>query len=345
MPRSKRYPPEHKEAEKAIQKVETPGKKSVEEVTAFLKISPDKLVKTLIFKADDRIVAALVRGDHEINEIKLKNVLNAKELALADQATVERVTKAPSGFAGPVGLSGVEIFADHVVEHMSNFVVGGNEKDIHLINVTTPRDFAVKGFYDLRNVVVGDHCPRCENGRMELHRGIEVGHIFKLGTKYSEVMKATFLDEKGAEQPIIMGCYGIGVGRTAAAAIEQGNDENGIIWPMPIAPFQVIISALNIKEEQVKQAAESIYKSLSDAGIEVLLDDRDEKAGVMFKDADLIGIPVRITVGARNLKDGNVEIKLRNKPDIILIEMKEVVEWIKNVPVINKFDRYVESLM
>ncbi len=327
--RSKRYPPEHREAEKLAQRVETPGKKSVEEVTAFLKISAEKLVKTLIFKADDRIVAALVRGDHEINEIKLKNVLNATELALADQAAVERVTKAPSGFAGPLGLSGVEIYADHAVEHMSNFVVGGNEKDIHLMNVNTPGDFVVKGFYDIRNVVVGDHCPRCENGRMELHRGIEVGHIFKLGIKYSEAMKATFLDENGKESLIIMGCYGIGVGRTAAAAIEQGNDENGIIWPMPIAPFQVIISALNIKDEQVKQTAESIYKSLSDAGVEVLLDDRDERAGAMFKDADLIGIPVRITVGAKNLKDGNVEMKLRKSPEVSLVKVDEVVEKVK----------------
>ena len=329
--RSKRYPPEQKEAENEIQKVETPGKKSVEEVTAFLKVSADRLVKTLLFKADDRIVAALVRGDHEINEIKLKNVLNATELALADQAAVERVTKAPSGFAGPVGLSGVEIYADHAVEHMSNFVVGGNEKDIHLTNVNAPRDFAVKGFFDLRNVVVGDHCPRCENGRMELHRGIEVGHIFKLGIKYSEAMKATFLDEKGAENLIIMGCYGIGVGRTAAAAIEQGNDDNGIIWPLPIAPFQVIISALNIKDEQIKQAAESIYKSLSNAGVEVLLDDRDERAGAMFKDADLIGIPIRITVGAKGLKEGNVEMKLRKSPEMSIVKVDEVVERVKEI--------------
>lgn len=328
--RSKRYPPEERGAEAPVQKVETPGRKSVEEVTAFLKIGAERLVKTLIFKADDRIVAALVRGDHEINEIKLKNVLNAKELVLADQATVERVTKAPSGFAGPVGLSGVDIYADHAVEHIANFVVGGNEKDIHLVNANVPRDFTVRGFYDLRNVVVGDHCPRCD-GKLEVYRGIEVGHIFKLGTKYSEALKATFLDETGVEKPIIMGCYGIGVGRTAAAAIEQGNDENGIIWPMPIAPFQVIISALNIKDEQVRQAAESVYKSLSEAGVEVFLDDRDERAGTMFKDADLIGIPLRVTIGAKNLREGNVEMKLRKSPEASVVKVDEVVERVKEI--------------
>ncbi len=328
--RSKRYPPEEREPEKPVQRVETPGKKSIEEVTAFLKIGSDGLVKTLIFKADERIVAALVKGDHEINEIKLKNVLNAKEIALADQATVEKVTKAPSGFAGPVGLSGVEIYADHTVEHMSNFVVGGNEKDIHLTNVNPTRDFTVKGFYDLRNVVVGDHCPRCD-GKLELHRGIEVGHIFKLGTKYSEAMKATFLDEKGTDNLMIMGCYGIGIGRTAAAAIEQGSDENGIIWPIPIAPFQVIITALNIKDEQVKHAAEMIYSSLSAAGIEVLLDDRDERAGAMFKDADLMGIPIRITVGAKGLKDGNVELKFRKSPEVVSVKLDHIVEKVVEV--------------
>jgi prolyl-tRNA synthetase len=327
--RSKRYILE-KEDELPIQRVSTPGKKSVEEVTGFLKVSPERLMKTLIFKADGRIVAALVRGDHEVNEVKLKNLLHVKELTLADQETVERVTKAPSGFAGPVGLEGVEIYADHTVEPMSNFVVGGNEKDVHLMNVNIPRDFNVRGFFDLRKVVVGDHCPHCD-GRLELHRGIEVGHIFKLGTKYSEAMGATFLDESGTERVMIMGCYGIGIGRTAAAAIEQWNDENGIVWPKPIAPFQVVVIPVNPKEEETMRAAEGIYKGISDCGVEALLDDRDERPGVKFKDADLIGIPVRITIGAKTLKESSAELKLRKSPEMSLVKLDEVVERVKEI--------------
>lgn len=319
--KSKRYLPADKEAPLAVERVSTPGQKSVEEVTSFMKVSAENLVKTLIYMADGKAVVALVRGDHELNEIKFKNMLNCNELELADNATVEKVTNAPSGFAGPVGLKNVEIYADHALEGMANFVTGGNEKDIHLKNVNL-KDFEVKGFYDLRSVIHGDECPRC-SGKLEIHRGIEVGHIFKLGTKYSEAMGATFLDADGVEKPMIMGCYGIGVGRTAAAAIEQNNDDFGIKWPVPLAPFQVIITAVNPKDEEVKKVAEDLYGELIDKGIEVLLDDRDERPGVKFKDADLLGIPVRLTVGARGLKEGVVELKLRSEKDSQNVPLKE----------------------
>ncbi len=307
--KSKRYPPADLDASLVIERVETPGQKTVEEVTAFLKIEAGTLVKTLIYLADGKPVTALVRGDHELNEVKLKNVLNCTDIELADQPTVEKVTHAPSGFAGPVGLEEVKIYADHALEGMSNFVVGGNEKDLHLKNVNT-KDFNLNGFYDLRTVTHGDECPRC-NGSLEIHRGIEVGHVFKLGGKYSEAMGATYLDDDGQEKPMIMGCYGIGVGRTAAAAIEQNNDDNGIIWPLPLAPFQVMVTALNPKDKEVMKAAEDLYTELTDKGVEVLLDDRDERPGVKFKDADLLGIPLRLTVGARGLKEGKIEMKRR----------------------------------
>lgn len=307
--KSKRNPPAQRATPLDIETISTPGQKTVEEVTAFMKIAAEQLVKTLIYLADGKTVVALVRGDHELNEVKFKNVINCNELELADAATVVKVTKAAPGFAGPVGLEGASIYADHSVEVMDNFVTGGNEKDVHLKNVNI-KDFSTTGFYDLRSVIHGDECPKC-SGNLEIHRGIEVGHIFKLGTKYAEAMGATFLDSDGVEKPIVMGCYGIGVGRTAAAAIEQNNDDNGIIWPMPLTPFQAIITAVNPKDEEIKNASEAIYAELQEKGIEVLLDDRDERPGVKFKDADLLGIPVRLTLGARSLKEGNVELKLR----------------------------------
>ncbi|MDH3973445.1 MAG: proline--tRNA ligase [Deltaproteobacteria bacterium] len=319
--KSKRYLPADREAALTIEKVSTPGKKTVEEVTGFMGVKAKKLVKTLIYLADGKAVVALVRGDNELNEVKFKNVLNCNDLELADNATVEKITKAPSGFAGPVGLKDVEIYADHALEGMDNFVTGGNEKDVHLKNVNL-KDFEAKGFYDLRSVVRGDECPKC-NGKLEIHRGIEVGHIFKLGTKYSEAMGATFLDADGTEKPMIMGCYGIGVGRTAAAAIEQNNDNFGIKWPMPLAPFQVIITAVNPRDEEVKKVAHDLYTELLDKGAEVLLDDRDERPGVKFKDADLLGIPIRLTIGARGLKEGVVEIKRRSEKDSENVPLKD----------------------
>ena len=248
------YLQENIETDNNFEKVSTPGMKTVEEVTSFMNVGPEKLVKTLIYMADDKTIAILIRGDYELNEVKLKNLIDCNNVELANRKTVEQATGAPSGFTGPVGLEKIDIYADNAVQGMRNFVTGGNEGDTHLKNVNIS-DFDLKGFYDLRSVVRGDDCPNC-HGKIEIHRGIEVGHIFKLGTKYSEAMGATFLDAQGRKQPVIMGCYGIGVGRTAAAAIEQNNDKNGIIWPSAIAPFQIIITSINPKDEDVKKMSE-----------------------------------------------------------------------------------------
>lgn len=304
-----------------IEKVNTPDMKSVEEVTSFLSISPDQLVKTLIFRSDEELVAALVRGDHEVNEAKLKVVLGSEKLELAEPSLVEEATGAPMGFAGPSGLR-LKIIADNAIKGMQNFVTGGNEKDIHLKNVNIERDFAVGRYSDVRDITPQDNCPRC-GGDIRFGKGIEVGHIFKLGTKYSKAMKAVFLDEQGKELPIVMGCYGIGVSRTVAAAIEQNHDKDGIIFPIPIAPFQVVILPLQIKEKLVVKAGEKIYNELINSGIDTLLDDRDMRPGFKFKDADLMGTPIRITVGARNLMNNQVEMKFRTDKESSLIPIQD----------------------
>jgi prolyl-tRNA synthetase len=311
---------------KPLEKVETPDKKSVEEVTDFLSISPDQLVKTLIFRTNKDTVAVLVRGDHEINEAKLKNLLEIDQLEMAEARLVEDITGAPTGFAGPVGLK-VRIISDYALKGMRDFVTGGNRKDLHLRNVNIKRDFHVDIFGDLRFITSEDHCPRCGSG-IHFGKGIEVGHIFKLGTKYSKAMGALFLDQSGVERPIIMGCYGIGVGRTVAAAIEQNNDQDGIIFPIPIAPFEAIILPLQMEERDVVDAAERIYKELSAKGLDVLLDDRDVRAGFKFKDADLLGIPLRIAIGTRNLKKGQVEVKLRSESDSISVPLRDSASMI-----------------
>jgi prolyl-tRNA synthetase len=313
-----------------LERVVTPEKRSIQEVSAFLDTAASSVVKTLVFLADDKPVLALLRGDHDLNEIKLKNLLACETLELAPDAIVEKVTGAPVGFAGPVGLT-VRIVADHTVAGMKNFIVGGNEKDIHLKNVNLGRDVSVNLFADIRNVVPGDSCPRCSDGVMEIWRGIEVGHVFKLGTKYSEALKATYLDAAGKEQIIFMGCYGIGVGRSVAACIEQNHDVDGIIFPLPIAPFHCIISALNPKDETVMAAAEQIYAELTGAGVETLLDDRDERPGSKFKDADLIGIPLRIVVGNKNLADGNVELKQRRGGAVELLPIADAVSKVRQM--------------
>ncbi len=306
---------------KSVEEVETPDIKTVEEVTAFLSISPDQLIKTLIFVADGEVVAALVRGDHEINEAKLKTFLGAQSVELADAGLVSETTGAPMGFAGPVGLK-AKIVADHAIKGMKNCVAGGNKADLHLKNVNLERDFKVNTFGDLRIITAKDTCPRC-GGQIRFGKGIEVGHIFKLGTKYSEALKAVFLDEAGKEQPIIMGCYGIGVGRTVAAAIEQNHDKDGIIFPAPIAPFEVTILPLQMHESSVVETAETIYSALLDSNMDVLLDDREGRAGIKFNDADLLGIPLRVTVGLRGVKNGQVELKLRSEPDSVNVPIKD----------------------
>ncbi|MCK4739622.1 MAG: proline--tRNA ligase [Deltaproteobacteria bacterium] len=310
-----------------IEKISTPNKKTIEEVSEFLGLSKAELVKTLIYefkkdKDEKGLVAVLLRGDQDLNEAKLMRVLEANEVTLATDALITEVTNAPTGFAGPVGVS-ISVYADFGVRELSSCVVGGNEVDIHLKNVVPERDFKAK-YFDLRIATEGDLCPKCD-GVFELRRGIEVGHIFKLGTKYSESMGAKFLDENGKEKPMIMGCYGIGIGRIAAAAIEQNHDENGIIWPFQLAPFKVHIVLVNIKDEESVRVGTELYEAFTEKGLEPLLDDRKERAGVKFNDADLLGLPVRIVIGPKTLAEGSVEVKERISKEASLVKVKDAV--------------------
>ncbi len=313
-------------------RVETPNQKRVEEVASFLGVTAQQLLKTIIYNTDKGTIGVLIRGDREINETKLRNILSLDYMELADEHTIQDATGGPLGFSGPIGLS-IPLFADKDVAYMENFVIGGNEKDVHIINVNTG-DFTVKGFYDIKVAVAGDKCPRC-SGALTSTRGIEVGHIFKLGLKYSKAMNATFLDKDGKEQLMVMGCYGIGVGRTLAAAIEQGNDDNGMILPMAIAPFEVDVLPVNSSHQESMEIAERVYRELTDKGIDAVMDDRNERPGVKFKDCDLMGIPIRVTIGERNLKEGLVEIKARNEKESQRIRKEEVAGRVVN---------YVEEL-
>jgi prolyl-tRNA synthetase len=304
-------PAAHAGAAKAMQRVATPGQRTIEEVSAFLGLPPDRFIKTLLVVTEKgETVAALVRGDHSLSEAKLMRALGASVLTMADAATVEKVTGAAVGFAGPVGLK-VRVLADQALHGIAGAVVGANETDQHLVDIAQGRDLPDLAFADLRTAQPGDPCPRCPDGVYEGHRGIEVGQVFYLGTKYSKAMGATFLDANGGEQVMEMGCYGIGITRTAAAAIEQNHDDNGIIWPLALAPAQVHLIAVNPKEAAQQQAADTLYGELQAAGVEVLYDDRDERPGVKFKDADLIGIPFRVTVGPKALARDAVEFKPR----------------------------------
>lgn len=292
-----------------LKPVTTPQRRTVEEVTAFLNIAPRQLVKTLLYKAGKETVAVLIRGDHDLNEVKLARLLHVTEVELAASETVKTITGAPLGFAGPVGLQGIRILADHAIKGMRNVVIGANQPDTHYLDANRDRDFKVDQFADLRNAQTGDPSPRGD-GPLTLAKGIEVGQVFLLGTKYSKSMNATILDDKGQERLAIMGCYGIGVGRTAAAAIEQNHDEKGIIWPFPIAPFHVHLLPVS-QSEKTADATARLYDDLLAAGFEVLWDDREERAGVKFNDADLIGAPFQVVVGDKGLADGVVEVKVR----------------------------------
>jgi prolyl-tRNA synthetase len=314
------------EAMAELTRVVTERAHTVTDVAKLLGLTPQQIVKTMIVSVDDTLVAVLIRGDHELNEAKIKNLLGAAVVELATPTQIVEATGGPIGFSGPVGLA-LPIYADNALKYQRNICVGGNEKEIHLEGVNPERDFQVKQFADLRNAEAGDGCPECDGSYVNT-RGIEVGHIFKLGTKYSEAMKATFLDADGKINDIIMGCYGIGIGRTAAAAIEQNHDENGIIFPMAIAPFHVIITLLNSKDEEVSGAATQLYDELMAQGVEVLLDDRDERPGAKFKDADLIGIPLRVTVGARGLKEGMFEFQERRSGEREMIPIAAAVQTV-----------------
>jgi len=305
---------------------ETPGKTSIEEVSAFLDVAPKQCVKTLIYESDTgELVAVAIRGDREVNEVKLANALpEALHLRLAPEARVREATGAPVGFAGPVGLrQPIRLLADESVRGLRNFVCGANEADVHLVDVNWERDAPdLADWVDLVLVLEGDPCPRCGEP-LAMSRGIEVGHIFKLGTKYSSAMQCTFSDESGALQPMTMGCYGLGIGRTVAAAIEQNHDADGIVWPLPLAPFDVLILALTPNDPASLAAAEALAAEIEGHGYDVLLDDRDERPGVKFKDADLVGIPVRAVVGGKSFAAGEVELSLRRDREKLRVPIGE----------------------
>ncbi|MBM3969253.1 MAG: proline--tRNA ligase [Planctomycetes bacterium] len=293
---------------KPLTKLHTPNVGSIEAVCKFLKCKPERMVKTLIYSADDKPVAVLIRGDHEANEGKVRRALGATKLEMATPEVILQVTGAPVGFAGPVGIK-CPIFADHDVPLIVNAITGANEGDHHIVNVNVGRDYSLTTTHDLRNAAAGDPSPRGE-GTLELVHGIEIGHVFKLGTKYSVSLEAYFSDEKETRHPLIMGCYGIGVNRIIAALAETKNDENGLIWPLAVAPYEVVVIPLQ-EEPAVVEAAGSIYSQLQKSGVDVLLDDRAQRAGVKFKDADLIGFPLRVVIGGKGLQEGLIELKWR----------------------------------
>ncbi len=301
--------------------VSTPNARTIAEVTGFLGCRETDLAKTILYRADRAIVAAMVRGDREINEAKLMSFLGCSSLEMADEESVKSITGAEVGFAGPVGLP-VRIIADLELGRGQSLIVGANRTGFHLKHVVPQRDFRAE-YADIRMIARGDPCPRCGTA-LEFGRGIEVGHIFKLGTRYSESLGCSYLDESGSEHPMVMGCYGIGINRTMAAIIEQNHDENGILWPMSIAPWQVIIVPVNVLDEKQASTAEHFYQELKKHNVEVLLDDRNERAGVKFKDADLIGIPIRINVG-RKVAEGLVEFRLRYEDNASTLPVEDAV--------------------
>ncbi len=310
---------------KPITKLHTPNVGSIEAVCKFLKCKPPRMIKTLIYSADDKAVAVLIRGDHEANEGKIRRALGVTKLEMATPEVILQVTGAPVGFAGPVGIK-CPIIADHDIPLIVNAITGANEGDHHLTNVNVGRDYVLEKTFDLRNAVAGDPSPRGE-GTLELVHGIEIGHVFKLGTKYSVSLEAYFSDEKEQRHPIIMGCYGIGVNRIIASLAETKNDENGLIWPLAVAPYEVVVIPLQ-EEATVVEAAESVYTQLQKAGVDVLLDDRAQRAGVKFKDADLIGFPLRVVIGGKGLQEGLIELKWRTAAEPIKVPVADAIATI-----------------
>ena len=310
-----------------VEKVATPDSRGIDEVSSYLNVSPKKTVKLLMYNIDGKIVGVVVRGDREVNEVKVSNAANAAtDIMMASHEEYKNATGCEVGFGGPVGLKVDLLLVDEEVKNMYNMIVGANETGYHLKNVNYGRDFeGTVG--DFRNVEDGGKCPLC-GGKVSIARGTEVGHIFKLGTKYSEAMNATFIDENGKNTPFVMGCYGIGVTRTMASIIEQHHDENGIVWPLSVAPYHVSVIPVNIKDEEQMKVAEKLYNSLKDLGVEVLIDDRNERAGVKFKDSEIIGIPMRVTVG-KKISEGAVEFKLRAGGDNEVIKIEDVCNRVK----------------
>jgi prolyl-tRNA synthetase len=328
-------PPEKaKDNLKNIIEIETPDCRTIDEVSRFLGILPQNIIKTLLYETEAAVVAVLVRGDRDVNEIKLLNALGCLRVDLAGEETIRKVTGASRGFSGPVGLKGVKIIADLEAASLVNAAAGANRDHFHCLNVNPGRDFSIDILTDVRMVQAGEPCPLCGR-QLKQARGIEVGQIFKLGIKYSKLLGADYLDESGKVQPVIMGCYGIGVTRTMAAAIEQNNDQDGIIWPAAIAPFQVVVIPVNSKDAGQAALAEKTYARLAAAGIELILDDRPERAGVKFKDADLIGYPLRITIGSKALAEKQIEVRVRRSGDTTMIPEEKlesaVLELLKDL--------------
>ncbi len=316
------------EAENELTKVETPNQHSIEDVAAFLNVEATSCIKSLLFKVDDRFVLVLVRGDHEVNDIKVKNYFEASVVELATPEETKEVLKCAVGSVGPIGVSdSVEVVADHAVKAIANGVCGANEEGYHYTNVNE-RNFNAT-YEDFRFIQEGDQSPDGQ-GVIKFAKGIEVGHVFKLGTRYSEAMGATYLDENGRSQPMIMGCYGIGVSRTVAAIAEQFNDENGLLWPEAVTPYQVHVIPVNVKNDEQRELGEKLYNELLDNRFEVLLDDRQERAGVKFADSDLIGLPVRVTVGKR-ASEGIVEVKVRKTGESLEVSVDNLVSTVKEL--------------
>ena len=310
-------------------KVDTPDAGSIDQVSKMLKADAKSFIKTLIYAADGKPVAVLLRGDHTANEGKIRRATKATTVELADEATILKVTGAPVGFAGPVGIQ-CPYFADHDVALIKSAIVGANSKDAHLTGVIPGTHFELTETFDLRNAETDDCCPKCD-GKLQMVHGIEVGHVFKLGTKYSVSMDAKFVDAQEQSHPIIMGCYGIGVTRVVASIVETCHDENGIIWPINVAPYTVQIIPLNVTDAEVMRITNQIYSDLMDAGIDVLMDDRDQRPGFKFKDADLIGLPVRITIGGKGLAEGIAEVKLRTEKDAKKVPLADTVGYVKDL--------------
>ncbi|MBC1862450.1 proline--tRNA ligase [Listeria welshimeri] len=312
------------ELEKELEKVATTNQKSIADIVDFLEVPIEKTIKSMLYQIDKEVIMVLVRGDHEVNDIKIKNALDATNVELVDPAVPVEILGANFGSLGPIGVpENIRVFADNAVKDIANAVVGANEDGFHYVNVNPNRDFEVTSYFDLRMIQAGDLSPDGQ-GVIKFAEGIEVGHIFKLGTKYSEAMNATILDENGRAQPIIMGCYGIGVSRILSAIAEQSNDENGLVWDKQISPFDLHLIPVNMKSEEQVAFAESLYDLLQKAGFSVLIDDRAERAGVKFADADLIGLPIRITVG-KKAAEGIVEVKIRKTGEMIEVRQDELL--------------------
>ena len=324
------FPPSVEPADRLepLTSVSTPGARTVDDLERFFQRPASDMIKTLIYRSGDIVVAALVRGDHVVNPTKLARAIGSLEVELADEQTIEKVTGAPRGFAGPVGLKHCRIIADPAVMTVQNGISGGNAADVHIKGINPGRDFTPEQVVDIRMAQPGDAC-LCGEGILQGARGIEVGQVFKLGTKYSQALGATFADEEGQELPLIMGCYGIGVSRTMAAVVEQCHDDDGICWPISLAPYQVCIVPVNYRKNEQQATAERLYHDLCAAGVEVVLDDRDERPGVKFKDADLIGFPIRITIGPRALANGQAEVRWRTTGEEYLISLNEVVTHVQ----------------